>query len=36
MLKNYMNLKTRTGIGFDVHRLVPKKKTLFRWFENKI
>ena len=26
MLKNYMNLKTRTGIGFDVHRLVPKRK----------
>ena len=26
MLKNFMNLKTRTGIGFDVHRLVPKRK----------
>ena len=26
MLKNYMNLKTRTGIGFDIHRLVPKRK----------
>ena len=26
MLKNYMSLKTRTGIGFDVHRLVPKRK----------
>ena len=26
MLKNYMNLKTRTGIGFDVHRLVTKRK----------
>ena len=26
MLKNFINLKTRTGIGFDVHRLVPKKK----------
>ena len=26
MLKNFTNLKTRTGIGFDVHRLVPKRK----------
>ena len=26
MLKNFMNLKSRTGIGFDVHRLVPKRK----------
>ncbi len=26
MLKNFMNLKTRTGIGFDVHRLVHKRK----------
>ena len=26
MLKNFMNLKTRTGIGFDVHRLVPRRK----------
>ena len=26
MLKNYINLKTSTGIGFDVHRLVPKRK----------
>ena len=26
MLKNFMNLKTRIGIGFDVHRLVPKRK----------
>ena len=26
MLKNYMNLKTKIGIGFDVHRLVPKRK----------
>ena len=26
MLKNFMNLKVRTGIGFDVHRLVPKRK----------
>lgn len=26
MLKNYMNLKTKTGIGFDVHRLVPQRK----------
>ena len=26
MLKNFINLKTRTGIGFDVHRLVPKRK----------
>jgi 2-C-methyl-D-erythritol 4-phosphate cytidylyltransferase/2-C-methyl-D-erythritol 2,4-cyclodiphosphate synthase len=26
MLKNSINLKTRTGIGFDVHRLVPKRK----------
>ena len=26
MLRNYMNLKTKTGIGFDVHRLVPHRK----------
>ena len=26
MLKNYINLKTNMGIGFDVHRLVPKRK----------
>ena len=26
MLKNFMNLKSRIGIGFDVHRLVPKRK----------
>ena len=26
MLKNFMSLKTKTGIGFDVHRLVPKRK----------
>ena len=26
MIKNYMKLKTRRGIGFDVHRLVPKRK----------
>ena len=26
MLKNFMNLKLRTGIGFDVHRLVPNRK----------
>ena len=26
MLKNFINLKTRSGIGFDVHRLVPKRK----------
>ena len=26
MLKNFINLKTKMGIGFDVHRLVPKKK----------
>ena len=26
MLKNFINLKTRTGIGFDVHRLIPKRK----------
>ena len=26
MLKNYINLKTSMGIGFDVHRLVPKRK----------
>ena len=26
MLKNYINLKTKVGIGFDVHRLVPKRK----------
>ena len=23
MLKNYMHLKTKTGLGFDIHRLVP-------------
>jgi 2-C-methyl-D-erythritol 4-phosphate cytidylyltransferase/2-C-methyl-D-erythritol 2,4-cyclodiphosphate synthase len=26
MLKNFMNLKSKIGIGFDVHRLVPKRK----------
>ena len=26
MLKNFINLKTKVGIGFDVHRLVPKRK----------
>ena len=26
MLKNYMSQKYTTGIGFDVHRLVPKRK----------
>ena len=26
MIKNFMNLRLRTGIGFDVHRLVPKRK----------
>ncbi len=26
MLKNYIHLKTSMGIGFDVHRLVPKRK----------
>ena len=26
MFKNYMRQKTRTGIGFDVHRLVPRRK----------
>jgi len=26
MLENYFNLKTYIGIGFDVHRLVPKRK----------
>ncbi len=26
MLKNYMNQKTKIGIGFDIHRLVPGKK----------
>ena len=26
LLEKFMSLKTRTGIGFDVHRLVPKKK----------
>ncbi len=26
MLKNYINLRTSVGIGFDVHRLVPKRK----------
>tara|TARA_S200000501_G_scaffold219274_1_gene205802 strand:+ start:456 stop:1592 length:1137 start_codon:yes stop_codon:yes gene_type:complete len=26
MLKNYMNLKTKIGIGFDVHRLVRGRK----------
>ena len=26
MLKNFMNTKTKTGIGFDIHRLVRKRK----------
>ena len=26
LLKNYFNIKTNIGIGFDVHRLVPKRK----------
>ena len=26
MLKNFMNTKTKTGIGFDIHRLVQKRK----------
>tara|TARA_B100000700_G_C15026224_1_gene848294 strand:+ start:984 stop:2123 length:1140 start_codon:yes stop_codon:yes gene_type:complete len=26
MLKNFMKLKSHVGIGFDVHRLVPKRK----------
>ena len=26
MLKNFINLKTKTGLGFDVHRLAPKRK----------
>jgi len=26
MLKNFINVKARMGIGFDVHRLVPKRK----------
>ena len=26
VLNNFMNLKSRVGIGFDVHRLVPKRK----------
>ncbi len=26
MLKNFANIKTKQGIGFDVHRLVPKRK----------
>ena len=26
MLKNFMAINTRTGIGFDVHRLVPNRK----------
>ena len=26
MLNNFINLKTNVGIGFDVHRLVPKRK----------
>ena len=26
MLKNFINLKTKMGIGFDVHRLIPKRK----------
>ena len=26
MLKNFMNLKIKTGIGFDVHRLIPGRK----------
>ena len=26
MIKNFMKINTRIGIGFDVHRLVPKRK----------
>ncbi len=26
MLENYMSLKTKVGIGFDIHRLIPKRK----------
>ena len=26
MFKNFMNLKNKIGIGFDVHRLVPGRK----------
>ena len=26
MFKNFINIKTTNGIGFDVHRLVPKRK----------
>ena len=26
MLKNFMNTKTKTGIGFDIHRLAQKRK----------
>ena len=26
MLKNFINLRTKTGIGFDIHRLVPGRK----------
>ena len=33
-LKNIYKFKQNVGIGFDVHRLVPKKKTLFSWSKN--
>ena len=36
MLKNFMNLKSRIGIGFDVHRLVPKRKLYLGGIKDKI
>ena len=32
-LKSIYKSRLSVGIGFDVHRLVPKK-SLFRWFKN--
>ena len=33
-LRNICKSNQNVGIGFDVHRLVPKKKTLFSWFKD--
>ena len=33
-LKNIYKSKQSVGIGFDVHRLVPKRKLYFSWFKN--
>ena len=33
-LKKIYKSNQSVGIGFDVHRLVPKRKTLFSWVEN--